>query len=340
MIKEALIKVVNQENLSFTESQNVLTEIMTGQVPDAQIASLLTALTIKEPTPEEITGATLAMRQQALNFPKVTNVLEIVGTGGDHANSFNISSTAAIVIAATGTRVAKHGNRAASSKSGAADVLEALGLNINQTPAESYQSLKDNNFCFLFAQKYHRSMKYVAGIRKSLGFRTIFNLLGPLANPAKPETLLFGVYDAHLLKPMAETIRQLGIQHAMVIHSDDGLDELTTTATNQVVELNNDHLTAYELVPEKLGFKRGHRDNIIGGTPLENAQITRDILNNHQGPKLDTVLLNAGAALHLAHPELTIHEGILLARETIASGNASKQLQKLIDFSNNRDVVA
>lgn len=340
MIKEALFKIIDQKNLTFAESQAVLTEIMTGQVPEAQIASLLTALTIKKPTPDEIAGAALAMRQQALAFPETSDVLEIVGTGGDHSNSFNISSTAAIVIAATGTKVAKHGNRAASSKSGAADVLEALGINIEQTPAESYQSLMTTNFCFLFAQKYHQAMKYVAGIRKTLGFRTIFNLLGPLANPAKPQALLFGVYAPQLLLPMAKTIRQMGLKRAMVIYSNDGLDELTTTANNQVVELDHGALTEYQLEPEKLGFKRGHHDQILGGTPLENAQITRHILQNHQGPKLDTVLLNAGAALHLAHPELTIHDGILLARETIASGNATKQLQRLVDFSNHRDVVA
>lgn len=340
MIETALNKLVNQENLTFEQSQAVLNEIMTGEVPVAQIASVLTSLTIKEPTTDEIAGAASAMRQNALPFPKTNNVLEIVGTGGDCSNSFNISSTAAIVIAAAGVKVAKHGNRAASSKSGAADVLEALGLNITQTPAQSFASLEQNNFCFLFAQTYHSAMKYVAPVRKALGFRTIFNLLGPLANPAAPKQQLFGVYDESLLEPMAEVLHKLNVENAMVIHSDDGLDELTTTATNHVVELDHGKLTHYQLVPEALGFQTAPHEALLGGTAAENAAITRAILNNEAGPKLDTVVLNAGAALHLAKPELSIAEGIALAKETIASGAAKAQLQQLIHFKPAKDVVA
>ncbi|MCH4172066.1 MAG: anthranilate phosphoribosyltransferase [Lactobacillus sp.] len=341
MIKEAIEKMINQQNLTFAESQAVLNEIMTGQVSDIQIASLLTGLTIKNPTPDEIAGAASAMRHQALAFPKVDGVLEIVGTGGDHSNSFNISSTSAIVVSAAGVKVAKHGNRAASSKSGAADVLEALGININQSPEVGYQSLADNNFCFLFAQEYHKSMRFVAPVRKALGFRTIFNILGPLANPAHPQMQLFGVYDANLLEPMAEVLHKLGVVRAMIVHSEDGLDELTTTAANQVVELNQGKITHYSLTPEELGFKRAKHEDLVGGTPAENAAITREILKNVQSPRLDAVLLNAGAALHLAKPELTIAQGIDLARQTIATGKAEAQLTKLVNFSQNaEDVVA
>jgi anthranilate phosphoribosyltransferase len=340
MIQEALVKMIHQEDLTFTESQTVLNEIMTGQVPESQIASLLTGLTIKKPTPDEIAGAAAAMREQALAFPTTDNVLEIVGTGGDHSNSFNISSTAAIVISAAGTKVAKHGNRAASSKSGAADVLEALGIDINQSPALGYQSLQENNFAFLFAQQYHRSMRFVAPVRKALGFPTLFNILGPLANPAHPRQQLLGVYDDALLLPMARVLEKLGVTNALIVHNEDGLDELTTTNVNTVVELANGEITQYQLTPEQFGFTRSQEAALVGGTPIDNARITRAALNNQAGAPLDTVLFNAGAALHLAHPELSIADGIALARQTVASGAAARQLDRLIDFSKQEDVVA
>lgn len=341
MIKQAIEKVVNHEDLTFNESQSVLDEIMNGETSEIETAALLTALTAKNPTIDEIAGAASSMRNHALVFPESGNVLEIVGTGGDKANTFNISTTSAIVVAATGTKVAKHGNRAASSKSGAADVFEALGLDINEDPATSFQSLQDNNLCFLFAQEYHKSMKYVAPVRKQLGIRTIFNILGPLVNPAHPTSQLLGVYDEALLEPLANVLKKLGVKNAMVIHGRDGLDEMTVADETAVVELRAGKLTQYVLTPEQFSFKRAARQDLVGGTPEENGQITRDILAGKKGAKRDIVLLNAGSALHLAHPELTIQDGINLAAKTIDDGKSQAELDRLIAFSDKRkDVVA
>ena len=341
MIKQAIEKVVNHENLTFEESEAVLDEIMNGEASEVQTASVLTALTAKNPTIDEIAGAAASMRSHALAFPETKDVLEIVGTGGDHANTFNISTTSAIVVAATGTRVAKHGNRAASSKSGAADVLEALGLDINETPAVSYESLQENNLAFLFAQEYHKSIKYVAPVRKQLGFRTIFNILGPLANPAHPTHQLLGVYDETLLEPLANVLKKLGVTNTMVVHGRDGLDEMTTTDETAVVELQDDHLTKYTVTPEQFGLKRRQRADLVGGTPEANADITRRILAGDHGPQRDIVLLNAGAALHVAHPALSIQAGIDLAAKTIDDGKAFEELNRLLAFSDKRkDVVA
>lgn len=341
MIKQAIEKVVNHENLTFEESEAVLDEIMNGEASEVQTASLLTALTAKNPTIDEIAGAAASMRSHALAFPETKDVLEIVGTGGDHANTFNISTTSAIVVAATGTRVAKHGNRAASSKSGAADVLEALGLDINETPAVSYESLQENNLAFLFAQEYHKSIKYVAPVRKQLGFRTIFNILGLLANPAHPTHQLLGVYDETLLEPLANVLKKLGVTNTMVVHGRDGLDEMTTTDETAVVELQDDHLTKYTVTPEQFGLKRRQRADLVGGTPEANADITRRILAGDHGPQRDIVLLNAGAALHVAHLALSIQAGIDLAAKTIDDGKAFEELNRLLAFSDKRkDVVA
>lgn len=341
MIKQAIEKVVNHQDLTFEESRAVLDEIMSGEASEVQTASLLTALTAKSPTIDEIAGAAASMRSHALAFPETEDVLEIVGTGGDHANTFNISTTSAIVVAATGTKVAKHGNRAASSKSGAADVLEALGLDINETPAVSYESLQKNNLAFLFAQEYHKSMKYVAPVRKQLGFRTIFNILGPLANPAHPTRQLLGVYDEALLEPLANVLKKLGVTHAMVVHGRDGLDEMTTADETIVVELRDGRLKKYTVTPEQFGLTRSHRADLVGGSPEANAQITRDVLAGNPGPHRDIVLLNAGAALHLAHPELSVQQGIALAAQTIDTGQALGELNRLLDFSAKRkDVVA
>lgn len=341
MIKQAIEKVVNHENLTFEESEAVLDEIMNDEASEVQTASLLTALTAKNPTIDEIAGAAASMRSHALAFPETKDVLEIVGTGGDHANTFNISTTSAIVVAATGTQVAKHGNRAASSKSVAADVLEALGLDINETPAVSYESLQENNLAFLFAQEYHKSMKYVAPVRKQLGFRTIFNILGPLANPAHPTHQLLGVYDETLLEPLANVLKKLGVTNAMVVHGRDGLDEMTTADETAVVELQDDHLTKYTVTPEQFGLKRRQRADLVGGTPEANADITRRILAGDYGPQRDIVLLNAGAALHVAHPALSIQAGIDLAAKTIDDGKAFEELNRLLAFSDKRkDVVA
>ncbi|KRL97119.1 anthranilate phosphoribosyltransferase [Liquorilactobacillus satsumensis] len=344
MIKEAVNKIVAHHDLTFEESKSILNEIMSGKTSDAETASLLTALAFKEPTINEIAGAATAMREHALAFPKVENVLEIVGTGGDKAGTFNISTTSALVAAATGTKVVKHGNRAASSKSGAADVLEALGLDIQEQPAVSYQSLQANNLAFLFAQEYHKSMKYVAPVRKQLGFRTLFNLLGPLVNPARPAYQLLGVYDEQLLEPLANVLKKMGVATAMVVHGRDGLDELTTAAETAVVELKEHKLTKYTITPAQFGLKQCSAADLLGGDPNENAQITRAVLQGQKGPKRDVVLLNTGAALHLAHPALSIQAGIELAAKTIDSGAALAELNKLIEFSrqnqSSQDVIA
>lgn len=339
MIKEAIEKVTNHNDLTFKESQAVLDEIMNGQTSEIETASLLTALASKHETIDEIAGAAESMRSHALAFPKVDNVLEIVGTGGDHANTFNISTTSAIVLAAAGVKVAKHGNRAASSKSGAADVLEALGMNINQTPSESFTSLQTANLCFLFAQEYHKSMKYVAPVRKALGIRTIFNILGPLANPAKPTTQLLGVYDKNLMKPLAKVLAKLGVKHALVVHGADGLDEVTTTGKTYVVEVTGDKLAEYTVTPEDFGLPLADQDDLVGGTPAENAQITRDILSGVKGTKRETVIMNAGMAIHTANPKISIANGIKIATETIDSGKAITKLNELIHLSK-KDVVA
>lgn len=333
MIKESTQKLVNQEDLTFSEIQSVFNEIMNGNTSEIETTSLLTALATKKPTIEEITGAAEYMQKHAEAFPKVDDVLEIVGTGGDHANTFNISTTSAIVAAGTGTKVVKHGNRAASSKSGAADLIEGLGLILNTSPAKSFESLQKNNMAFLFAQEYHKSMKNVANVRKQLGFRTIFNILGPLLNPAHPAFQLLGVYDENLLEPLANVLLNLGVKNAMVVHGHDGLDEISTTGETSVIELHDKQLSQYILTPEQFNLYRSQPSDLVGGTPEQNVQITYDILNGKKGPQRDIVLLNTGAALHLAHPELSIQDGINLAAQTIDEGKARTELDKLIAFA-------
>ncbi len=295
-IETAIAKVADRTDLTFAEMNDVMNAIMEGKATDIQISSLLTALTVKHETVAEIAGAADAMRDHALTFKAGEPVLEIVGTGGDHANSFNISTTSSLVVAAAGTPVAKHGNRAASSKSGAADVLEALGVNINVTPETSEAILNQIGICFLFAQEYHQAMRFVAPVRKTLGIRTIFNVLGPLANPAHAGMQLLGVYDDALLEPMAHVLHELGVKNALVIHGTDGLDEASISAPTKVVEVRGDDFKSYEITPEQFGLTRAAKADIVGGTPADNAQITRDILAGKKGPKRDIVLLNAGLA--------------------------------------------
>jgi len=326
MITTAIQKLANKEDLTFTEAETVVNEIMSGQTSDIQIASLLTALALKGETIDEIAGAAKAMRAHALAFTPREDVLEIVGTGGDHENSFNISTTTALVVAAAGVPVAKHGNRAASSKSGAADVLEALGVKIDVTPAQSAAILAHAGICFLFAQEYHQAMKYVAPVRKTLGIRTLFNVLGPLANPAGATQQLLGVYDAALVEPLARVLQQLGVANAMVVHGADGLDEVSISGPTQVCELQNGEFTSYEITPEQFGLQQAPIAAIAGGTPAENAQITRDVLAGKAGATRDIVLMNAGCALHIARPELTIAQGVALAAATIDNGQAAAKL--------------
>lgn len=324
MIKEAIEKVVSKEDLTYDEAYTVMNEIMNGETSQVQNAAYLAALSTKSAkaeTIDEISGSAAAMRDHALQVEHDMDVLEIVGTGGDHAGSINISTTAAFLIAAAGIKVAKHGNRAASSKSGAADCLEALGINISLSPEKCVELLKEINICFLFAQKYHASMKYVGAVRKELGIRTVFNILGPLTNPAHPKTMLLGVYDEYLLDPLAQVLMSLGVKRGMVIYGQDCLDELSMSAPTSVCEFKDGWFKRYVIQPEDFGFTRCRKEDIKGGTPEENAAITRAILSGkEQGPKRDIVLLNAGAAIYLGGKAASIAEGIDVARALIESG--------------------
>ena len=331
MIAEAIKKIVSKGDLSYNEAYTVMTEIMNGQTTAVQNAAYLAALSTKSAraeTIEEISGSAAAMRDHALKVDhEGMKVLEIVGTGGDHAGSINISTTAAFIISAAGVKVAKHGNRAASSKSGAADCLEALGVNIDIAPEKCTQLLKDIGLCFMFAQKYHGSMKYVGPIRKELGIRTVFNILGPLTNPSHPDYMLLGVYDEYLLQPLAQVMMDLGIERGMVVYGQDCLDEISLSAPTSVCEFKDGWIKNYTITPEEFGFTRCTKDDIVGGTPQENAQVTLDILNGAAGPKTDIVLLNAAAALYVGGKAESIAQGIEIAREMIKSGKALAQVE-------------
>lgn len=333
MIEKAIKKVTEGTDLTFEETNQVIDEIMTGKTTAVQIASFLTALSVKKETVEEIAGAADAMRSHALEFHADEPVLEIVGTGGDHSNSFNISTTSALVVAATGIPVAKHGNRAASSKSGAADVLESLGVQINVDPKRSEEILNQIGICFLFAQEYHKAMKYVAPVRQELGIRTLFNVLGPLANPAHATSQVLGVYDESLVEPMAKVLSQLGIKNATVIHGQDGFDEASISAPTTVMEVHNGKFNKYQITPEELGLNRAEKAAVIGGTPRENAQITLDILNGATGAKRDIILLNAAIAIHTARPTINLHEAIDMARKVIDDKTALNKLNEFIKLT-------
>lgn len=334
MIKEAIHKVFKTENLTYEEAEAVMNEIMEGEASAVQMSSYLTALSMKGETVEEITASAAGMRAHCVRLLHDMDVLEIVGTGGDGANSFNISTTSSLVISAAGIPVAKHGNRAASSKCGAADVLEALGVNITISPEKSRELLEKIGICFLFAQNYHIAMKYVAPVRKELGIRTIFNILGPLANPAGANMELMGVYDESLIEPLAHVLANLGVKRALVVYGTDGLDEISLSAPTKVCEVKDGTFTSYEITPEQFGFNRCGKEDLAGGTPAENAQITRDILSGKTGPKRDAVLMNAGAAIYMAGKAETIQDGIDMARNMIDSGKAAAQLEKFVKLSN------
>ncbi|MDR0599526.1 MAG: anthranilate phosphoribosyltransferase, partial [Treponema sp.] len=326
-------QAARRENLSRETAEAVMDEIMEGKASDIQMAAFLTALSVKGETIEEITASAHGMRKHCIRILHDMDVLEIVGTGGDNAHSFNISTTSALVISAAGIPVAKHGNRAASSKSGAADVLESLGVDITIPPERSLHLLKTINLCFLFAQNYHISMKYVAPVRRELGIRTIFNILGPLVNPAGANMELLGVYDADLIEPMARVLCNLGVKSGMVVFGQDGLDEISLSSPTSVCELRNGAFTTYTIEPERFGFTRCAKKDLMGGDPGENARITREILSGARGPKRDAVLLNSAAAIHLARPEISIQEGIGAARDIIDSGKALAQLERFISLS-------
>ena len=319
MIKEAIIKLSKKEDLTYDEAEAVMNEIMDGAATPVQMASYLTALSLKGETIDEITASAAGMRAHCIKLLHDMNVLEIVGTGGDGANSFNISTTSSLVIAAGGVPVAKHGNRAASSKSGAADVLEALGVKITIPPEKSAEILKKINICFLFAQNYHIAMKYVAPIRKELGIRTVFNILGPLSNPAGANMELMGVFDQSLVEPLAQV----------------KLDEISMSAPTSVCEIKDGWFRSYEITPEQFGYTRCSKEDLAGGTPAENAEITKAIVNGtEKGPKRQAVCMNAGAALYIAGKAKTIEDGVKMAENLIDSGAAAAKLAEFIKLSN------
>lgn len=337
MIKEAIVKIVNKADLTYEEAYSVMNEIMSGTTSATQNAAFLAALSTKSAraeTIDEIAGCAAAMRDHATKVETGMDVFEIVGTGGDGAHSFNISTTSAIVCAAGGMKVAKHGNRAASSQCGTADCLEALGVNIQQSPAKCVQLLKEAGMCFFFAQKYHTSMKYVGAIRKELGFRTVFNILGPLTNPGSPKIQLLGVYDDYLVEPLAQVLISLGIKRGMVVYGQEKLDEISASAPTTVCEFKDGWFKSYVITPEDFGFTRCSKADLVGGTPQENAAITIDILKGAQGPKRNAVLMNAGAGLYLAGKAESMQEGVKLAAELIDSGKAYATLQRIIEVSN------
>ena len=337
MIKEAIVKIVNKEDLTYDEAYTVMNEIMSGETTPTQNAAFLASLSTKSAkaeTTEEIAGCAAAMRDHATKVETGMDVFEIVGTGGDNANSFNISTTSALVAAAGGMKVAKHGNRAASSKCGTADCLEALGVNIQQEPEQCVKLLKEAGMCFFFAQKYHSSMKYVGPIRKELGFRTVFNILGPLTNPSSPSMQLLGVYDEYLVEPLAQVLISLGVKRGMVVYGQDKLDEISLSAPTTVCEFKDGWFKSYVIKPEDFGLERCTKQDLVGGTPEENAAITRAILSGEKGPKRDAVLMNAGAALYIGGKADSMKEGIALAAQLIDSGKAMETLEKMIAVSN------
>ena len=334
MIKEAILSLSKKQDLTSEIMEQVMDEIMNNEATDAQKASFLTALAMKGETIDEITAAAKVMRKHCEKFLNDQDVLEIVGTGGDGSNTFNISTAASIVTSAAGVPVAKHGNRAASSKCGTADCLEALGVKIDISPEKSQKLLNDINICFLFAQKYHTAMRFVGGVRREMGIRTLFNILGPLANPAGASMQLLGVYSADLVEPLARVLSNLGVKCAMVVYGEDSIDEISMSAPTKVCEFKDGNFKTYEITPEQFGFERCQKSELVGGTPQENAQILRDILDGKDGAKRNAVLLNAGAAIYVAGKADSIDSGIKIAKDMIDSGKAKAQLERFIEQSN------
>lgn len=336
MIREAIVKLTKKEDLTRQEAEAVINEIMSGETSQVQTAAFLTALAMKGETIDEISGAACGMRAKGMKLNHDMDVLEIVGTGGDGSNSFNISTTSSLVIAAGGVAVAKHGNRAASSKSGAADVLEALGVKIDIPEEKSEQLLKNIGICFLFAQLYHSAMKYVGPVRKELGIRTVFNILGPLTNPAGANMQVMGVYDEALVEPLAHVLANLGVKRGLVVYGQDKMDEISACAATSVCEIKADgSFASFEITPEQFGYARAERGALTGGTPAENAAITLAILKGEEkGAKRQAVCMNAGAGLYVAGAANSLEAGVKLAEELIDSGRALAKLEAFIKESN------
>ncbi len=335
MIVEATKKVVDNQNLTEEEAEQVMDEIMDGTAEQMNMAAFLTALRMKGETVEEITAFAKGMRKHGTKVPVEGDVLEIVGTGGDGANSINISTTASIIVAAAGYKVAKHGNRSVSSKSGAADCLEALGVKLDLEAEKNAEILKEANICFMFAQKYHAAMRFVGPVRKGLGIRTVFNILGPLANPAGANVELLGVYSEDLVEPMAHVLDKLGVKRALVVYGQDRLDEISLSAPTTVMEVKDGTFTKYEITPEQFGMARCQKSDLVGGDGAENAKIAESILKGEcTDAKAEAVLLNAGAGIYLMNGASSIAEGIKVARETVANGKAYEKLQEFVKLTN------
>ena len=334
MIRQAIFKVSKKEDLTYDEAYRTMDEIMSGAASEVQMSSYLTAMAMKGETIDEITASAEAMRNHCIRLLNDVDALEIVGTGGDGSNTFNISTTSSIVISAAGVPVAKHGNRSASSKCGAADVLEELGVNIQIEPDKSLQCLKENNICFLFAQNYHIAMKYVASVRRELGIRTIFNILGPLTNPAGATMQVLGVYDKELVEPLAKVLNNLGVKSALSVYGIDGMDEISVSDKTCVCEIRDGEIKSYEIDPSEFGFEKCSIEDLVGGDPKENARITLDILKGQKGPKRNAVVLNSAAGLYVAGAAESIGDGVKIAEDMIDSGKALQQLENFIEFTN------
>ena len=334
MIKEAIYKLVNNEDLSYEMAEQVMDEIMDGEASQIHMGAFLTALRMKGETIDEITACAAGMRKHCTRLLHDMDVLEIVGTGGDEANTFNISTVSSLVVSAAGIPVAKHGNRSVSSKCGAADVLEALGVNIEISPAQSAEILKEINLCFMFAQKYHSAMRFVAPVRKELGIRTVFNILGPLANPAGANFELLGVYEESLVEPLAQVLLKLGVKRAMVVYGQDGLDEISLSAPTTCCELRDGVVKCDMIKPEQYGFTMCEKQDMVGGNPQENARIARNILSGEKGPKRDAVLLNSAACIYMTQNDVTMDQAVAMAADIIDSGKALEQLNRFVELSN------
>ncbi|MDR1668974.1 MAG: anthranilate phosphoribosyltransferase [Oscillospiraceae bacterium] len=334
MIREAIAALSRKQDLSYETAEAVMNEIMTGEATPVQMSAYLTALSIKGETIPEITASAAGMRSHCIRLLHDVDALEIVGTGGDHASSFNISTTAALITAAAGVPVAKHGNRAASSQCGAADVLEALGVNISISPEKSAALLKEIGICFLFAQNYHIAMKYVAPVRRELAIRTIFNILGPLTNPAGARMELMGVYHRDLVEPLARVMCNLGVKSAMVVCGEDGLDEISLSAPTYICEVKDGWVRSYTITPEQFGYTRCDKEEMRGGDPPENARILRSVLAGEKGAKRNAAVLNAAAALFIAEKFESVEAAVRRAEEVIDSGEAARKLDDFVRRSN------
>ncbi len=334
MIVDAIYELINGNDLSFDMAETVMDEIMSGQATHAQMGSFLTAMRMKGESIDEITACAKVMRKHCTKLTPETDVMDIVGTGGDEASTFNISTISALVVASAGVPVAKHGNRSVSSKCGSADLLEALHVKIDLNAQQSEKVLKALDICFMYAPTFHASMKYAAPVRKEMKVRTIFNILGPLANPAGANLQLLGVYDENLVEPLANVLANLGVKRAMVVHGHDGIDEISLCASSTICEVNEGRCNSFFFDPSQFGFEKCSSADLVGGGPQENAQIARDILNGQKGPKRDVVLLNTAVCLYMAMSHMTLRECVHYAAELIDSGKAKQKLEQMVQMTN------